>query len=226
MELVELSEIPPEAGTPPIQRAEMNSALTKCRMRKKLKRYFYNQPTLKVAKNLLGKYLVMKSGKDLLSGKIVETEAYIGKSDPASHAYRGVTPRNKIMFGKPGFAYIYLTYGMYHCLNFVTEKDGFPAAVLIRALEPEEGIEMMMRNRKISEIKNLTNGPGKLCQALELDRNLNGADLCSNGERKIWVEDRKEKPGKITSTSRIGIDEGKDKKWRFYIKGNKFVSKK
>jgi len=226
MELVELSEIPPEAGTPPIQRAEMNSALTKCRMRKKLKRDFYNQPTLKVAKNLLGKYLVVRRGDKLLSGKVVETEAYIGKNDPASHAYRGVTPRNKIMFGKPGFAYIYLTYGMYHCLNFVTEKDGFPAAVLIRALEPEEGIDIMMRNRKISDIKNLTNGPGKLCQALGLDRSLNGANLCSPMQEKIWVEDRNEKQKGIVSTSRIGINEGKDKNWRFYIKGNRFVSKK
>ena len=195
-------------------------------MRKELKRNFYNQSTLKVAKNLLGKYLVVKKGKDLLSGKIVETEAYIGKNDPASHAYRGITPRNKIMFGKPGYAYIYLTYGMYHCLNFITEKEGFPAAVLIRALEPKEGIEIMMRNRKTSELKNLTNGPGKLCQALGLDRSLNGGDLCSSIEKKLWVENRKEKPQKIVSTFRIGVDVGKDKKWRFYIKGNEFVSKK
>jgi DNA-3-methyladenine glycosylase len=217
---------PPTAGHSITPRAEINSAPTKYLIRKKLKRNFYNQPTLKVAKKLLGKYLVVKKGKGLLSGKIVETEAYVGKNDPASHAYKGITPRNKIMFGKPGFAYIYLTYGMYHCLNFITEKEGFPAAVLIRALEPKEGIEAMMRNRKISEVKNLTNGPGKLCQALGLDRSLNGADLCSKKQKKIWVKDRKEKPGKIVSTSRIGIDEGRDKKWRFYIEGNRFVSKK
>lgn len=191
-------------------------------MKKKLNRKFYNRPTLKVARELLGKYLVVEKEGTYVSGKIVETEAYIGPDDPASHAYRGMTPRNKVMFGDPGYAYVYLTYGMHHCLNFVTEREGFPAAVLIRALEPSCGIEIMKRRRKIDALKNLTTGPAKLCQALGIDRTLNGADLCSD---TIFVEDHGNKPNKIISTSRVGIKEGKDKKWRFYIEKNEFVSK-
>lgn len=192
-------------------------------MGKKLKRKFFEKPTLKVAKELLGKYLVVKKRGGLASGKIVETEAYIGKKDPASHAYRGVTPRTKLMYGKPGYAYIYLTYGMYYCLNFITEKEGFPAAVLVRAVEPKEGLDLMIKRRKIKKIENLTNGPGKLCKAFGLDKSLNGADICSD---VIWIEDRKENPEKIVSASRIGINVGKGKKWRFYIAENRFVSKK
>jgi DNA-3-methyladenine glycosylase len=191
-------------------------------MKKRLTRKFYNRPTLKVAKELLGKYLVVEKDGNYVSGKIVETEAYIGPNDPASHVYRGTTPRNRIMFGDPGYAYVYFTYGMHHCLNFVTERKGFPAAVLIRALEPMDGIEIMKKRRKVEDLKNLTNGPAKLCQALGIDRTLNGADLCSN---TIYVEDRGNKPIKIASSSRMGITEGKDKKWRFYVENNKFVSK-
>jgi DNA-3-methyladenine glycosylase len=191
-------------------------------MKKRLNRKFYDRPTLKVARELLGKYLVVKKGRSYVSGKIVETEAYVGRNDPASHAYRGMTPRNEVMFGAPGYAYVYLTYGMHHCLNFVTERKGFPAAVLIRALEPVEGIQIMKRRKKTVDLKNLTSGPAKLCQALRIDRTLNGADLCSD---MIRVEDRGNKPITIASSTRIGIKEGKDKKWRFYIEGNEFVSK-
>jgi DNA-3-methyladenine glycosylase len=192
-------------------------------MRKKLPRAFYNRPTLKVAKDLLGKYLVVNKNGKRLSGKIVETEAYIGSDDPASHAYRGMTRRNEIMFGNPGYAYVYFAYGMYHCLNFVTEKKGYPAAVLIRALEPIDGIEVMTKRRRKEKLEDLTSGPGRLCQALGIDRNLYGADLCG---KTIYVEDRGKKTGAIVSTSRIGIDQGKDKKWRFYIKNSRFVSRK
>jgi DNA-3-methyladenine glycosylase len=191
-------------------------------MKRRLSRGFYNRPTLKVAKELLGKYLVIEKDGKYVSGKIVETEAYIGPDDPASHAYRGLTPRNKVMFGYPGYAYVYLTYGMHHCLNFVTERKGFPAAVLIRALEPADGIEIIKKRRKVKDLENLTNGPAKLCQTLGIDRTLNGVDLCSD---IIYLEDRGNKPTKIVSTSRIGIKEGKEKKWRFYIENNEFVSK-
>jgi DNA-3-methyladenine glycosylase len=191
-------------------------------IRKRLNRNFYNRSTLKIAKELLGKCLVMEKDGKYVSGKIVETEAYIGPDDPASHAYRGPTSRNKVMFGNPGYAYVYLTYGMHHCLNFVTERKGFPAAVLIRALEPVDGIEIMKKRRQTGNLENLTNGPAKLCQALGIDRTLNGADLCSD---IIYVEDQGNMPTKIISTSRIGIKEGKDKKWRFYIKNNEFVSR-
>jgi DNA-3-methyladenine glycosylase len=190
---------------------------------RKLPRKFYNRPTLKVAKELLGKYLVVQKNGTMLSGKIVETEAYIGFNDSASHAYRGITGRNKIMFGAPGYAYVYFTYGRYHCLNFVTERNGYPAAVLIRALEPEQGIGTMKRRRKTEVIENLASGPGKLCQALGIDRSLCGTDLCSE---VIYVEDRGGSAEKIFSANRIGVKEGKQKKWRFYIKDNRFVSRR
>ncbi|HEX9912050.1 MAG TPA: DNA-3-methyladenine glycosylase [candidate division Zixibacteria bacterium] len=192
-------------------------------MRKILQRKFYNRSTLKVAKELLGKYLVVPKNGEKLSGKIVETEAYIGLNDPASHAHRGMSERNKIMFGAPGYAYVYFTYGMYHCLNFVTERNGYPAAVLIRALEPEQGIDTMEQRRKTEIMEELTNGPGKLCLAMGIDRALCGADLCSE---VIYVEDRGESTGKIVSTNRVGVDKGKEKKWRFYIKESGFVSRK
>jgi DNA-3-methyladenine glycosylase len=191
-------------------------------MRRKLKREFYDRPTLKVAKELLGKYLVVQKDGHLISGRIVETEAYIGFKDPASHAYRGMTTRNQVMFGNPGYAYVYLTYGMHHCLNLVTEKKGYPAAVLIRALEPIEGIEIMKRRRVRQKPKDLTSGPGKLCQAMGVDRRLNGADLCA---QIIFVEDRGEAIKRITASSRIGVDEKEAKKWRFYIEDNEFVSR-
>jgi DNA-3-methyladenine glycosylase len=190
---------------------------------KKLKREFYNRHTLKVARELLGKYLVVNQNGSKLSGKIVETEAYLGPYDPASHAYRGLTDRNKIMFGKPGYSYVYFTYGMYYCLNFITEKEGFPAAVLIRALEPKEGIERMRRRRCKEKIEDLTSGPGKLCQAMGIDKSLYGVDLAG---KTIYVEERDEQAGKTVSANRIGINKGKEKKWRFYIKDSRFVSKK
>lgn len=189
---------------------------------KKLKRKFFAQSTLQVARRLLGKYLVLKQNGTLLSGKIVETEAYIGKDDPASHAFGRITPRNRIMYGPPGYAYIYFIYGNHYCLNFVTEKEGFPAAVLIRALEPSGGIEKMSENRNSATAENLTNGPGKLCQAFGIDKNLNGCDITSN---LLFVEDRNEKVDQIESSARIGVNQGSNKKWRFYVAKNSFVSK-
>lgn len=189
---------------------------------KKLKRKFFAQSTLQVAQELLGKYLVLKQNGTLLSGKIVETEAYIGKDDPASHAFGRITPRNRIMYGPPGYAYIYFIYGNHYCLNFVTEKEGFPAAVLIRALEPSGGIEKMSENRNSATAENLTNGPGKLCQALGIDKKFNGLDVTSGS---LFVEDRNEEVFQIKNSTRIGVREGSDKKWRFYVAKNSFVSK-
>lgn len=191
-------------------------------MAKKLPRRFYDRPTLQVAKELLGKYMVVRKGGRRLSGKIVETEAYVGFKDPASHAYKGKTPRNEVMFGKPGHAYVYLTYGVLHCLNLVTEREGYPAAVLIRALEPSEGIELMKKRRGREKSKDLTSGPAKLCQALNIDRTLNGADLCGDA---IYVEDRGGVVKRRARSSRIGITEGKERKWRFFMRGNGFVSR-
>ena len=189
-----------------------------------LPRSFYGRDTLEVAKDLLGKTLVRKLDGERLSLKIIETEAYCGPWDRACHASKGMTERNRVMFGEPGHAYVYFIYGMYYCLNLVTEQNGYPAAVLIRAGEPLNGIEVMRSLRKkAKKDTDLTSGPGKLCMALGIDRGLNGADLCDG---ILFVEDAP--PVKnIVSANRIGVDyagEYKDKPWRFYIKNNPYVS--
>jgi DNA-3-methyladenine glycosylase len=173
-----------------------------------------------VARELLGKILVTKKSRDLMSGIIIETEAYYGTGDPASHAFRGMTPRSRIMFGKPGVAYIYLCYGVYWLLNVVTEKEGIPGAVLIRGLKPLEGKEVMKKRRKVPVCKSLTDGPGKLTIAMGIDGSLNGSDMTlpDNGlyflNRNSGVNDFK-----IESTERVGIKEGKDRMLRFIAVG-------
>ncbi|MFQ5583428.1 MAG: DNA-3-methyladenine glycosylase, partial [Calditrichia bacterium] len=157
-------------------------------------------------------------------GMIVETEAYIGEEDPACHAAVGKTMRNEVMYGPPGRAYIYFIYGMYYCLNVVTEPEGYPAAVLIRALQPIAGMDKMMVLRNQKQIHQLTNGPGKLCQALNLDRSQNGEDLC--GKRLFITPGITIPPQNIVVSKRIGIRVGKEFRWRYYIKENQFVSKK
>jgi len=188
-----------------------------------LKRDFYERDTEIVAKELLGKVLVHRLPEGDVTGRIVETEAYFGNGDPASHASRGKTPRNSIMFGPPGHAYVYFNYGMHYLFNVVTEKEGVPGAVLIRALEPLDGIDFMFKKRKVKELKLLTNGPAKLTQALGIDISHNGLDLV-NGE--IFICDDKKAAFNIISASRIGISVGKDDLLRFYIADNQFVSKK
>lgn len=197
---------------------------------KKLSRSFYTEPTLTVAQQLLGKYLVHNTPKGRLSGKIVETEAYIGPRDKASHAYKNKkTKRNHIEFLKGGHIYIYLVYGMYWQFNITASNHNKPECVLIRALEPAEGLEQMMRLRYNKNIGNLTNGPGKLCEAMMFNKNFYGVDLVGN--KKIYLEDRDDKISKkdIVSSARIGIDYAgpywAKRKWRFYIRNNKFVSK-
>jgi DNA-3-methyladenine glycosylase len=174
---------------------------------------------------LLGKYLVRKHSDGKTIGRIVETEAYVGGKDLACHASRGRTARTEIMFGPAGHAYVYFIYGMYYCLNLVTEAVDHPSAVLIRALEPVEGIDLMKARRRSEQLRNLASGPGKLCQALAIDKFLNGADVCGS---VLYVEDRGEPAPKILATPRIGVDyagKWKDKPWRFLIRGNEFVSK-
>ncbi|MBN2306568.1 DNA-3-methyladenine glycosylase [Candidatus Peregrinibacteria bacterium] len=169
----------------------------------RLNKSFFERPTLEVSKDLLGK--ILKVGK--CSGRINEVEAYIGQNDPACHAARGKTERNKIMFGPAGHLYVYFTYGMYHCANIVTEADGFPAAVLIRSIEPLEGKELMKKRRGKKD--NLCDGPGKLCIALGMTKE-------SHNGLKAEVFDDNFAPGKIKSSPRIGIKVGIDKKWRFF----------
>jgi len=189
-------------------------------------RLFYSRPALDVASDLLGKILVRRLGRRILSGKIVETEAYVGPHDLACHASKGHTPRTSVMFGPPGYAYVYMIYGFYFCLNVVTESVGYPAAVLIRAVEPLENVDLMreLRNNPQRET-NIASGPGKLCMAMSVDKQLNGADLIGT---KIWIEDRKLDPGPIRTSPRVGVDyagEYKDKPWRFFVDGNPHVSR-
>jgi DNA-3-methyladenine glycosylase len=180
----------------------------------KLPHNFYNQSTIKIARQLLGKFLISKVKGKKIVGMITETEAYVGPNDKASHASRGKTPRTEIMFGEPGYWYIYLIYGMYYCLNIVTEHKNYPAAVLIRAVKPVSGLK--------PEIK--TDGPGKLCKAFKIDKNLNGKTAFDK-KTNLWIEDRglKIKSSQIKKSPRIGVDyakEYKDKLWRFYINLN------
>jgi len=192
---------------------------------RRLTREFYARPTMEVARDLLGRTLVRVYRGRRLSGRIVETEAYLGADDPASHAYRGPSPRNRVMFGPPGFAYVYFIYGMHHCLNIVTEADGVAGAVLIRSIEPLEGIELMQELRGGRPLAELTNGPAKLAQALALDLSWNGTDLCSSPE--LFLEEGEPVPDDAVMTAtRIGLSRGatKDAPWRFVVKGNPFVS--
>lgn len=169
-----------------------------------LKHHFYDQDTLLVAQALLGKKLIRKYSGSILSGLICETEAYLGSMDSASHAFKGKTPRNTVMFGCAGKAYVYFVYGMHYLLNIVTEEEENPCAILIRAIVPLDGIKQMQRHRG-RKGKDLANGPAKLCQALAVDKSLNGWDLTAG--RKLWVEDRPLIPERfIKKGPRIGID--------------------
>jgi DNA-3-methyladenine glycosylase len=188
-----------------------------------LNRNFYRQDTLQVARSLLGRKLVRQINGCELSGMIAETEAYCGQADSACHAHRGKTKRNAVMFGEPGHAYVYFTYGMHYMLNLVTEDADNPCAVLIRAVIPLTGVEDMEARRK-RKGADLTNGPAKLCQAFGIDKSLNGWDLTCGIE--LWVEDYRAIPAKsIIATPRIGIDYAKTKDinalWRFLIKSGR-----
>jgi DNA-3-methyladenine glycosylase len=196
----------------------------------KLRREFYTRPNvLTVARELLGKLLVVPAAKGRrVSGMIVEVEAYRGPEDRASHAYGGRrTRRTETMYGRGGVAYVYFVYGMYHQFNVVSGEPDIPHAILVRALQPVEGIELMRERRQQHPDHNLTNGPGKLCIALGIDRALDNADLLGD---RVWLEDYETvSPRRIAKGPRIGIDyaeEWIDKPWRFWIKDNSCVSRK
>jgi DNA-3-methyladenine glycosylase len=201
----------------------------------KLGRGFYNRDSVIVAKELLGKVLVHRIEGNRVAAKIVETEAYMGVIDKAAHSYGGKrTPRVEVMYGGPGFSYVFFIYGMYYCFNIVTREEGTPQAVLIRAVEPVENFEFMAQNRfqksyeqlNGRQLTGLTNGPGKLCGALAIDRSLNGEDLCGS---KLFLEEGADMGFNIVTAKRVGIDyagEAKDYPWRFYMEGNKYVSVK
>jgi len=189
-----------------------------------LPRAFYNRPAIEVARALLGTVLVHGT----TSGRIVETEAYLGPQssveDRAAHSWRGITPRTRVIFGEPGHAYVYLIYGMYECLNVVTEPEGIAGCVLIRALEPVAGVPRMRRRRPAaSGVERLANGPGKLTLALGITRRHNGADF-TKGPLTIHPPERPEVL-RIGVSARIGIKHGADLPLRFFIEGNRFVSR-
>jgi DNA-3-methyladenine glycosylase len=200
----------------------------------KLPREFYNRPTLTVAAELLGKVLVHRRGRAVTSGAIVEVEAYIGESDPACHAAPGPTERNAPLYGQAGFSYVYLNYGIHALVNVVTEGDGCPAAVLIRALAPLEGIDLMRRRRRRImkgrrrrssqpqiAVDDLCRGPGNLTMAMAITLNENLLDL--QGDR-LWIEDRGIASGPVAWTPRIGIRVGTDRPWRAHVEAHLAVS--
>jgi DNA-3-methyladenine glycosylase len=225
----------------------------------KLSRSFYLRPTLEVARDLLGKFIVCRHRGRRLIGRIVEAEAY-REGDPASHTFRGKTKRNEVMYSKGGHLYVYFTYGMHFCANVVTRKEGIGEAVLIRAVEPIEGIEVMMKNRFPTHhptihqfppkapapkgsfgpamrsggdaplaqtdhqfLFNLTNGPAKFCQAFGISREQNGTDLVGN---TIYLVNGETIPrSRIGRSTRIGVTNGGEERWRFFVKGNEWVSR-
>ncbi len=193
----------------------------------KIERDFYNRDTLTVAEEVLGKTLVHVTDEGVTKGKIVEVEAYMGPKDRAAHSYRNLrSKRTNIQYGEGGYAYVYLIYGMYICMNIVTNKVDIPEVLLIRALEPLEGIEIMKKRRKTDDIKKLCSGPGKLCQAMGITKENYGDDLC--GERLYLEEGPKLQKEQIVKSKRINIEyaqEAKDYLWRFTIKENPYVSR-
>ncbi|MCP4537330.1 MAG: DNA-3-methyladenine glycosylase [Chloroflexi bacterium] len=195
----------------------------------RLNRDFFALDTLTVARELLGQRLVRILNNERLSGRIVEVEAYVGEDDQASHARPGRTKRNAPMYGPPGYAYVYLIYGMHHCFNVVTESEGFPAAVLIRALEPMEGIKKMQDLRGGRPDLPLTSGPARLCQALDIDRHFDGIDLCASDALLFLEADTLIPTDAIATDHRIGVrgdEEAVTVPWRFYVKNNQHVSRR
>ena len=188
----------------------------------RLSRKFFERYTPSVARDLLGCRLVRVDRGERMSGIIVETEAYRGRRDPASHAYRGRTERNAVMFGEAGHAYVYFTMGMHYCLNVTTEPPGNAGAVLLRAIEPLEGVEEMVRNRGQDKGVHIADGPGRLTKALRIDRSLNGEDIVTS--ERLFIE-RGPKPKRLGKSTRIGVSKGVDREWRFFVMGSRFVSK-
>ena len=177
--------------------------------------------TVSLARYLIGKVVVRNLPEGVASGRIVETEAYV-VGDAAGHAYRGMTPRTRSLFLEPGHAYVYLAYGTSNMLNVSSEKPGTGAGVLIRALEPLDGIPIMQRNRGIKRLRDLARGPGRLTAALQIDLRLDGLDLCRKGP--LWLGRDDHEPGQIGQSIRIGISRDADRLLRFYLRNSPFVS--
>jgi DNA-3-methyladenine glycosylase len=187
----------------------------------RLPRAFFDRPTLQVARELLGMRLVRLEAGRRLSGRIVEAEAYRGEEDQGCHAFHGRTPRTQVMYGPPGHAYVYFTYGMHWMLNFVVEAQGFPAAILIRAIQPVEGVDLMASRRSGQPSQHWTDGPAKLCQALNIDRKLNGCDLCAPKPELCVEFDEPIPDASVTIGPRVGLysvpEPWKSIPWRFVV---------
>ena len=191
---------------------------------------FYTPDPREIAPKLLGKVLLRKKGKSLRAGRIVEVEAYLGADDAAAHAAAGLTKRNSVLFGPPGHAYVYLTYGLHYCLNISCMSPGQAGCLLFRALEPLEGLAVMAKARglvisnELSSLRMLASGPARLCQALEITRERdNGRDMTS-ADSGLWIVDDGYKPQKIAVSKRIGITKSAELPLRYYVEGNPFVS--
>jgi DNA-3-methyladenine glycosylase len=199
-----------------------------------LPRSFFNRDPRVVARGLLGKLIVRRLGRHLLAGRIVEVEAYLGSEDLAAHAAAGRTARNAVLFGPPGHVYVYFIYGMYYCLNFSCLPDGVAGGVLIRALEPVAGLEAMARARgledfnseSVCDLRNLTSGPGRLCEALGITRSRDNAKDAVSRRSDLQVMEDSYKPGKIAITPRIGIVKSAEMPLRYVLAGNQFVSRR
>ena len=201
-------------------------------LRKRIAREFFERDPREVAPELLGKLLVRRQGRTLLAGRIVEIEAYLGEGDPAAHAYSGRTPRNAVLFGPAGHAYIYFIYGMHFCANISCMKEGEAGGVLLRALEPIVGVAEMAESRglvlgehpSVVKLRQIASGPGRLCQALGITRECdNGKDLCG-AKSDLWVADDGHEPARVISTPRIGIRKAVDEPLRYFIAENRYVS--
>jgi DNA-3-methyladenine glycosylase len=194
-----------------------------------LSRAFYDRDPREVGPDLLGKILVRKQGRDTLAARIVEVEAYLGAEDPAAHASIGKTSRNAVLFGSPGYAYVYFIYGNHYCLNVSCLPDGMPGGILFRALEPLEGIAEMFKLRGIekgSDLRRLTSGPGRLAAAFGITRERdNGKDL-TDAHSDLYIADDGMRPSRVLITKRIGITKAADMPLRYIVAGNRFVSGK
>jgi DNA-3-methyladenine glycosylase len=200
-----------------------------------LKSEFYNRDPRRVARELLGKLLIRKTPTGVLSGRIVETEAYLGKNDPASHSAVGRTARNDVLFGPPGYAYVYFIYGNHYCLNVSCLPDGVPGGVLFRAFEPVSGIEQMAEargihlpkqpdQRKLSVLKNISSGPGRMAEAMDITRERDNGKNLASSRSDLHIVDDGYRVRKVTITPRIGIVKAADRLLRYIIAGNPFVS--
>ncbi len=189
-----------------------------------LPRSFYDRPVVQVARDLLGKLLLREAPEGMVAGRIVEVEAYQGFDDPAAHSFRGRTPRNATMFGPAGHLYVYSIHARF-CMNVVTEAEGTPTAVLLRAVEPREGIELMQTRRDLEKVRDLARGPARLCEAYAIDRAWDGWDL--TGGEGLWIaqsDDAEDASPKIFTSPRIGVTSAHESLLRFVIAGSPFVS--